>query len=315
MQDHHEWLSEFTFWWHEGNKILELPWYDIEVTCVLQWCLSWFSAPTVLNETMRKNRRLVDSYNEVLNEALGSVTLSHCRRTWPPRDCLFWRMSGESAKAWPRARTRLKKCWSVGNWEVVLRCPQLKTKPPEFVSARRQRFQHFALSSSVTVQQRPLTVLPTVELSRVSSVLRLCDSTTATLTSSPNSKSGSFANPCSTRNACIPSTSTAAGWWFVGPRPGQPGQLGQPGQPGPSRSGDVPGGGSPDGGGPGGGGWGRSGWRQSGWGQNSAFFFFPLPTLFLYNFQALSWKDGGLCAISSLKMFSQHTFGLSKFVF
>ena len=44
--------------------------------------------------------------------------------------------------------------------------------------------------------------------------------------------------------------------------------------------------------------------------------FFPLPTLFLLcfcNFRGLPWNCGGLCAFSSLKMSSQHTFGVLWF--
>ena len=35
--------------------------------------------------------------------------------------------------------------------------------------------------------------------------------------------------------------------------------------------------------------------------------FFPLPTLFFFNFQCLSWNCGGVCAISSLITSSQDT--------
>ena len=181
IQGHREWLSEFNFWWYKGNKILELPWYDIEVTCVLQWCLSWFSAPTVSNETMRKNRRLwtVTTRCSTKPSEVQSFPIAERRGHL---ETVFLETIRRKCKGMAAGEDKIEEVWSVGNWEVVLRCPQLNTKPPEFVSARRKRFQHFALSSSVTVQQRPLTVLPTVELSRGSSVLRLCDSTTAGLT-------------------------------------------------------------------------------------------------------------------------------------
>ena len=86
--DDHVWISEFNLMVQE-NKILELLGRDIEVLCVLQWCLLWFSVPIALTVTMRKSHSLLDSYNEVLNETLRSAIFSPFRRTWTPTDCVF----------------------------------------------------------------------------------------------------------------------------------------------------------------------------------------------------------------------------------
>ena len=71
-------------------------------------------------------------------------------------------------------------------------------------------------------------------------------------------------------------------------------------------------GGGPGGDGRGGSGpvkkWELSGWGRSGWGPNFRAFFLSRP--FFFNFRGVSWNCGGLCAFSSLKMSSQHTFGI-----
>ena len=52
----HEWVSELTVSMQE-NEILVAPNYEIEVPCVVQWGLLWFSSPSRLNQRFAENGR------------------------------------------------------------------------------------------------------------------------------------------------------------------------------------------------------------------------------------------------------------------
>ena len=114
------------------------------------------------------------------------------------------------------AQLRVSRISELDKLKLLLSDSDVHIVSPKYLwkrvsSARLPRSQHFPLSPSVIVQQRPVTVLPTVELPRVPSASRLCHSPTATQTSCLHTKlavlSGTLA---ATGNACIPSTSTAA---------------------------------------------------------------------------------------------------------
>ena len=53
--NYHEWASESTST-EQGEEVMgkDLV-YEISVPCVVQWCMLWFSAPTWLNLTLRKD--------------------------------------------------------------------------------------------------------------------------------------------------------------------------------------------------------------------------------------------------------------------
>ena len=53
MQENHEWVAEFPLVMQE-NQILEALNCDMEVPCIVQWWMLWYSAPTSLNNDMTK---------------------------------------------------------------------------------------------------------------------------------------------------------------------------------------------------------------------------------------------------------------------
>ena len=54
--DDHEWVSESTITQHEEEVMGMESDHDISIPCVVQWCMSWFAAPTRLNRTLEKTR-------------------------------------------------------------------------------------------------------------------------------------------------------------------------------------------------------------------------------------------------------------------
>ena len=54
--DDHEWVSESTITQHV-EEVMGMDFdYEIGIPFVVQWCMSWFSAPTRLNRTLEKNK-------------------------------------------------------------------------------------------------------------------------------------------------------------------------------------------------------------------------------------------------------------------
>ena len=65
----HEWITETRVTMKE-NLILEARHYDIEVPCLLQWALLWFSAPTNLNRKFLNNGARVAKPRDTVSSAI-----------------------------------------------------------------------------------------------------------------------------------------------------------------------------------------------------------------------------------------------------
>ena len=72
----HEWVSELTISMQENEVSVALN-YEIEVPCVVQWRLLWFSSPARLSQRYSDNGTKVPKYHEVMNMAIeATFTLS-----------------------------------------------------------------------------------------------------------------------------------------------------------------------------------------------------------------------------------------------
>ena len=85
MPEDDEWVSELTISMQENEVLVALN-YDIDVPCVVQWRLLWFSSPTRLNQRFADNGTKVTKCNEVkymANEASFTLSIggSHMPRT------------------------------------------------------------------------------------------------------------------------------------------------------------------------------------------------------------------------------------------
>ena len=65
----HEWVTDSNVTLKE-NEILKALDYEIDVSCPLQWGLSWFSAPTNLNRKFVNNGTKVAKLRETVNCAV-----------------------------------------------------------------------------------------------------------------------------------------------------------------------------------------------------------------------------------------------------
>ena len=61
-----EWVTELTSSMHESEILVALN-CEIEVPCVVQWGLLWFSSTTSLNRRFSDSGTQVDKYNAVIN--------------------------------------------------------------------------------------------------------------------------------------------------------------------------------------------------------------------------------------------------------
>ena len=64
----HEWVSELTISMQENENLVALS-YEIDVPCVVQWRLLWFSSPSRLNQRFADNATIFEKYHEVINFA------------------------------------------------------------------------------------------------------------------------------------------------------------------------------------------------------------------------------------------------------
>ena len=65
----HEWVTELNVILKE-SEILEALNYDLDVPCVIQWRLLWFSSTSRLNQTFTNNGTKVAKYHEAVNMAI-----------------------------------------------------------------------------------------------------------------------------------------------------------------------------------------------------------------------------------------------------
>ena len=78
----HEWVSELTISMQETENLVGLK-YEIDVPCVVQWRLLWFSSPSRLNQRFADNATIFEKYYEVMkfaNVATFTAFLGDSRR-------------------------------------------------------------------------------------------------------------------------------------------------------------------------------------------------------------------------------------------
>ena len=63
----HEWITDTTVTLKE-NEILEALNYEFDVPCLLQWGLSWFSAP--INHKFVSTRTKIEKYRKIVNRTI-----------------------------------------------------------------------------------------------------------------------------------------------------------------------------------------------------------------------------------------------------
>ena len=71
------------------DPILEALNYDIEVTCPLQWALSWFSAPTNLNRKFVNNGTRVTKFRDTVSSATELTCNIAVDGAHTPRECFL----------------------------------------------------------------------------------------------------------------------------------------------------------------------------------------------------------------------------------
>ena len=64
FNDQHEWVTQLTMSEWEEHVLVDLD-YDIDVPCVVQWALLWFSAPSRSNQYFEGNGTHSEVYHEV----------------------------------------------------------------------------------------------------------------------------------------------------------------------------------------------------------------------------------------------------------
>ena len=70
----HEWVTEPNVLWKE-NEILEALKFDLDVPCLLQWGLLWFSSPSRLNRKFANDGTKIAKYRETVDMAI-EITLT-----------------------------------------------------------------------------------------------------------------------------------------------------------------------------------------------------------------------------------------------
>ena len=68
----HEWVSELTISRMEEHALVDLE-YDIDIPCVVQWGLLWFSASSRLNRNFDANGAKIVMFHEVTNLAIKAA--------------------------------------------------------------------------------------------------------------------------------------------------------------------------------------------------------------------------------------------------
>ena len=86
--DEHVCVSEQTISLQEA-KVLEALQYDLGIPCMVQWCMSWFSAPTSLNNELLNNGVILEKYNEAVDLAFQSAFALPWWRMNTPRSCFL----------------------------------------------------------------------------------------------------------------------------------------------------------------------------------------------------------------------------------
>ena len=81
--DDHVWVSELTISCQAAKVLV------IEVPCVVQWSMLWFSSPTSLNQRFLDSGTIIEKYNEVVDLAIVATFSLSFGRLHTPRMCFL----------------------------------------------------------------------------------------------------------------------------------------------------------------------------------------------------------------------------------
>ena len=84
----HEWVTELNVIRKE-NEILAALNYDLDVPCVIQWRLLWFSSLSRLNHTFLNNGSQIAKYHKAVNRAIDVTFTMPFEGLHTPRTCLL----------------------------------------------------------------------------------------------------------------------------------------------------------------------------------------------------------------------------------
>ena len=119
--DEHVCVSEQTISLQEA-RVLEALQDDLEIPCVVQCGMFWFSAPASLNDELLNDGVTVERHNETVNLAFQSVfTLLHCRMN-TSRSCFFRSIRTVLESVPERESGTRKGKWWVGDLVKGLIC-------------------------------------------------------------------------------------------------------------------------------------------------------------------------------------------------
>ena len=86
--ENHRWVSEFPLVQQE-NKILEVLDSNIDVPCIVQWWILWYSAPTSLNDDFLNDDVILETHNKGNNTAFETAFDFPSTQTQTPRTCFL----------------------------------------------------------------------------------------------------------------------------------------------------------------------------------------------------------------------------------
>ena len=109
----HEWVSSRTIIQQEQDILSVALDFEIDVPCVVQWSLLWFSAPTNLNRILRSDLK-IKKYHEVVNGAVMDAIVRPSSGERTPKSCMLTSVA--------RVLRRTRKKWRVNKemkgWRV-----------------------------------------------------------------------------------------------------------------------------------------------------------------------------------------------------
>ena len=87
-QDNNVSIYEFSMVMQE-TYILEALNYDVDIPCIVQWKMLWFSAPTGRNNDLLSGGVILEKYHETVNKALKSASVLTYWRMNTPGVCFM----------------------------------------------------------------------------------------------------------------------------------------------------------------------------------------------------------------------------------
>ena len=97
-------------------QVLEPVNSDIEIPCVVQWGMLWFSAPTSLNNDLLNDGVILEKQTETINWAFHNASFLPCWWMNPPRSCFLRSIRAvlEGMTEWVWNPQREMKGWELG---------------------------------------------------------------------------------------------------------------------------------------------------------------------------------------------------------